>query len=64
MAVSLAPELDPVEMLWNHTKYADLANFIPKDVHHLHGTAVTYIGHTRGKGQVFRSFLQHAGLDV
>ena len=30
------PDLDPVEMVWNHTKYADLANFIPDDVHHLY----------------------------
>lgn len=27
-----APELDPVEAVWNHTKYSDLANFIPDDV--------------------------------
>lgn len=31
-----APELNPVEFAWNHTKYTDLANFIPDDVHHLH----------------------------
>jgi hypothetical protein len=24
-----APELNPVEMAWNHSKYADLANFLP-----------------------------------
>jgi transposase len=27
-----APELDPVEYVWNHTKYTDLANFAPDDV--------------------------------
>jgi transposase len=26
-----APELNPVEAVWNHTKYADLANFVPDD---------------------------------
>ena len=24
-----APELNPVEQVWNHTKYGHLANFIP-----------------------------------
>ena len=27
-----APELDPVESVWNQTKYGDLANFIPEDI--------------------------------
>ena len=27
-----APELNPDEQVWNRTKYADLANHIPKDV--------------------------------
>ena len=35
-----APDLNPVEQCWNHTKYADLANFIPDDLNHLE-TAVT-----------------------
>jgi transposase len=30
-----APELNPVEQVWNHTKYADLANFIPDNLLHL-----------------------------
>lgn len=32
---SYAPELNPVETLWNHTKYTDVANLIPADVHDL-----------------------------
>jgi transposase len=35
-----APELNPVEAIWNHTKYSDLANFIPHDVEHL-ATSIT-----------------------
>ena len=27
-----APELNPVEQIWNHSKYSDLANFIPEDI--------------------------------
>ncbi len=30
-----APELNPAEPRWSHTKYADLANFVPIDVNHL-----------------------------
>ncbi|HPP52386.1 MAG TPA: transposase, partial [Thermoguttaceae bacterium] len=32
---SYAPELNPVEQCWNHTKYHDPANSIPDDLHHL-----------------------------
>lgn len=31
-----APELDPVESVWNQSKYGDLANWIPSDIHELH----------------------------
>ena len=27
-----APDLDPVEHVWNHAKYADLANYVPDDI--------------------------------
>ncbi len=30
-----APELNPVEECWNHTKHADLPNFMPDDLDHL-----------------------------
>src|SRR4051812_23853769 len=30
-----APDLNPAEQLWNHTKYADLANFVADDLNHL-----------------------------
>ena len=30
-----APELNPVESLWSHTKYSDLANFVPADTSQL-----------------------------
>jgi tRNA U34 5-methylaminomethyl-2-thiouridine-forming methyltransferase MnmC len=59
---SYAPDLNPVEMLWNHTKYADLANFIPDDIHHLHQAVNTSISDTRKKQDLARSFFKHAGL--
>jgi len=37
-----APDLNPVEMVWNHSKYSDLANFIPEDVDDLHQAVDAY----------------------
>jgi transposase len=59
-----APELNPVEMVWNHTKYADLANFVPDDVDDLHQAVATSIENTRPQTRLMHSFFQHAGLQV
>jgi transposase len=57
-----APELNPVEQVWNHSKYSDLANFIPDDVHHLHRQLYSSIRDQRGKSALLRSFFKHAKL--
>lgn len=59
-----APELNPVEMVWNHTKYADLANFIPEDVDDLDHAVTVSLDHTRTQGQLIRSFFQYARLEL
>ena len=59
-----APELNPVEMVWNHTKYADLANFIPEDVYDLHRAVGTSIENTRTQTHLIRSFFQYARLEL
>jgi transposase len=59
-----APELNPVEMLWNHTKYADLANFIPEDVNDLHQSVAVSIRDTRTQTHLLRSFFQYAELEL
>jgi transposase len=59
-----APELNPVEMVWNHTKYADLANFIPQDVDHLHQSIVASIKNTSTQPDLLRSFFKYSGLDL
>lgn len=61
---SYAPDLNPVEMIWNHTKYADLANFIPDDLGHLRRAVDSSIQGIRKDGQLIRSFFQHAGLEI
>jgi transposase len=59
-----APDLNPVEMLWNHTKYADLANFIPDDVDHLLQAMNVSFTNTRPNGRLIRSFFKYAKLDI
>ena len=56
-----APELNPVEQVWNHSKYSDLANVIPNDVDHLHREVD---GSIRGQccdSSLLRSSFKHAG---
>jgi len=59
-----APELNPVEMVWNHTKYADLANFIPDDVHHLHQAIAHSIRTLSSQFDLIRSFFKYAALQL
>jgi transposase len=61
---SYAPDLNPVEMLWNHTKYADLANFIPDNVHDLAHAVSNSIGNTRKNSHLVCSFFNYAGLEL
>jgi transposase len=41
-----APRLNPVEHVWGHTKYADLANYIPEDIDALPAAIDTSLGRT------------------
>jgi transposase len=43
------PELNPVEAMWSHAKYSDLANFVAADVEHLDAAVHESLGgQTRG----------------
>jgi len=57
-----APELNPTEYVWGHTKSADLANFIPDDVLHLGQSIARSLRNTRQDQTLLRSFFQHAKL--
>ena len=59
-----APDLNPVEMIWNHTKYADLANYLPEDAGDLRQAVTTSMAAARGNGDLLRSAFQHAGLEL
>jgi hypothetical protein len=57
-----APELNPVEAMWNHTKYSDLANFIPDDAEHLRHSIQTSITTQRQDPYLKHSFFRYADL--
>ena len=59
-----APELNPDEQVWRHSKHVDLANFIPDDVGHLHDAMVQSLEGIRKSQALLRSFFEHAGLPL
>ena len=59
-----APELNPVEQVWSHTKYADLANHIPQDVDALAEAVGRSIEDTQSRPFLLRSFFRHAKLKL
>jgi len=59
-----APDLNPVEQVWSHTKYADLANYIPDDVDVLAEAVMHSIEQTGRKQTLLRSFFHHARLKL
>ena len=59
-----APDLNPVEHVWNHTKYGDLANYIPDDVHDLDRELDWSLHKTRQCPKLLRSFFHAAQLEL
>jgi transposase len=59
-----APELNPDEQVWNHTKYADLANFVPDDVLHLGRSVAASLRDQRSQQRLLRSFFKYAKLPL
>jgi hypothetical protein len=59
-----APELNPVEQVWNHSKYGDLANYIPDDVYELKKAVCSSINHMRSQKPLLCSFFKKAELDL
>jgi transposase len=59
-----APDLNPAEQVWNHAKYSDLANFIPKDCDDLHQHVNASLADQRGNSGLMRSFFKTADLPL
>lgn len=57
-----APELNVVDHCWGHTKYGEMANFIPHDINDLtQAVACSLIAKPR-RPSLLRAFFQHAHL--
>jgi len=59
-----APELNPVEPLWSHTKYSDLANFVPEDLWDLEDRVAESLCEQYDESALKRSFFQASGLAI
>jgi transposase len=59
-----APDLNPVEQVSGHSKYADLANYIPHDVDYLTVEVQRSLATMRATSPLLRSFCNHAGLTL
>lgn len=61
---SFAPELNPVEQVWSHTKYADLAHYVPDNVHVLAEEVSHSLGRARTDQKLLCWFFRHTGLRI
>ena len=59
-----APELNPVEQVWQHSKYCDLANYAADDIFMLQKAAHRSISHMQSQQALLRSFFKEAGLKI
>lgn len=57
-----APELNPVEHVWSHTKHSDLANYVPADTLHLGRSIAESLRGKRTNQSLLRSFFHAAEL--
>lgn len=59
-----APDLNPVEQVWNHTKYDDLANYLPEDIKQLGNAVRSSLKKKRTNQRLLRSFFKEAQLEL
>ena len=57
-----APDLNPVEHVWGHTKYSDLASLAPPNLDILETPVGASLAQKRGQRPLLASFFQAAGL--
>ncbi len=57
-----APELNPVEHVWSHTKHSDLANYVPEDTLRLGRSVNESLRNKRSNQSLLRSFFHGAKL--
>lgn len=57
-----APDLNPVEAVWSHTKYGDLANYAPSSLQDLEHALLSSMATTKGQRHLLEAFFRAAGL--
>ncbi len=60
---SYAPELDPVEFVWNQAKYVDLVNWIPESINQVQERLVSVFEAYRKTPNRLNSFFHAAHLE-
>jgi len=59
-----APELNPVEGVWNQAKYADLANAVPEDIDDLAAAVEDSLERTCCSQSLLRCFFRRGGFPL
>jgi hypothetical protein len=59
-----APETNPDEMVWEHTKHGRLANFAPEDTAELRAVLTDEFDRIHRKPELLSAFIRHAGVRV
>jgi transposase len=59
-----APQLNPVEPRWSHTKYSQLANFVPDDTPQLKRSVRSALKRQSREHRLKRSFFKSARLNL
>lgn len=59
-----APELNPVEQVWNHSKYGRLADFIPDDIDNLADGVDCSLRYRAGQQNLLCSFFHYTKLKI
>ena len=57
-----APDLNPVEGVWQHMKHVEMRNLVCLDLEELHLELHLAIGRLREKPRLIQSFFEGAGL--
>jgi transposase len=59
-----APDLNPVEAVWNHAKYADLPNYVPEDSSELYDLVAESLNDQHFRPPLLQSFFRRAKLSI
>lgn len=59
-----APDLNPVEGLWQHLKHVEMRNLVSLDLEELHQEFHMAVGRVRQKPHLVQSFFEEAGLKI